>query len=527
VGKHGNSTILISIEFKASAYLHKSLHIIYKKGGDPLSSSKPPTNASSPQYPNDMLNIIRNGLQQQSPPKTIIIAGAGMSGLVAASLLKRAGHTVIILEGNNRLGGRVYTIRQPFTQGNYIDLGAMRIPNTHVLAFEYIRHFKLRTNKFINSSPKDLIFVNNVLTTNAIYEKNPDILNFPVEEWEKGKTATELFLAAVQPFFDLYKNSSPEQQDKLKEQYDQYSMERFLKENPYGPSLSLNAIRMISVLLGIEGFRELSFIGILTDIIFPIFNPETEFFEISGGNDQLPYSFLPELHNNLFYNEKVLRVSQNEGGVLFQTRNQLTGAYHTFQGDYAVITIPFTAFQFIDVIPYHSISFKKWQAIRELQSLVAVKIAMEFKHRFWEKLDVGNAISDRTTRFTYIPSHGVGTSGPAVLLASYSWGHDAMLWNSLSKEEIIQYALKDLAKIYGNVVYTEYMQGVSFNWTQNPYSAGCFTLFTPGQFTDLGDVIHQPEGRLHFAGEHTSSFHGWIEGAVESGIRAAYEVNQR
>lgn len=474
-----------------------------------------------------MLSIIRNGLKQQTPPKKIIIAGAGMSGLVAASLLKKAGHTVIILEGNNRLGGRVYTVRQPFTQGNYLDFGAMRIPNTHVLAFEYIRRFKLRTNKFINSTPKDLIFVNNVLTTNAIYEQNPDILKFPVEEWEKGKTASELFLTAVQPFFDLYKKSSPEQQDKLKEQYDQYSMERFLKENPFGPSLSMNAIRMISVLLGIEGFRELSFIGILTDIIFPIFNPETEFFEISGGNDQLPYSFLPELHNNLFFNEKVLRISQNEGGVLFQTRNQLTGEYHTFSGDYSIITIPFTAFQFIDVVPYHSISFKKWQAIRELQSLIAVKIGMEFKHRFWEKLDVGNAISDRTTRFSYIPSHDIGTSGPAVLLASYSWGHDAMLWNSLSKEEIIQYALKDLAKVYGNVVYKEYMQGVSFNWMQNPYSAGCFTLFTPGQYTDFGDNIHQPEGRLHFAGEHTSSFHGWIEGAVESGLRAAYEVNQR
>jgi monoamine oxidase len=486
-----------------------------------------PKNFTSLEYPNDMLAIIKNGLKRGTPPKKIIIAGAGMSGLVAASLLKQAGHNVTILEGNNRIGGRVYTVRQPLSQGNYLDLGAMRIPDTHLLVFEYIRRFNLPTNKFINATPNDLIFVNNVLTTSAYYEKNPDILRFPVAESERGKTATELFLAAVKPFIDLYKKSSPEEQEKLKERFDSYSMEEFLKDNPYGPSLSLNAIRMISVILGIEGFRELSFVGIVTDIIYPIFNEETKFYEIMGGNDQIPLSFLPQLHSDIYLSQRVERIIQNDGGVLFQTRNLITGESQTFSGDYAVITIPFTALQFIDIEPYHSISFKKWQAIRELLSLPAVKIGIEFKTRFWEKLQLGNAISDRSTRFSYIPSHNIGSGGPGVLLASYSWGHDAMQWNSLSKKDIIYYALKDLAKVYGQVVYKEFLQGISFNWSKNPFSAGCFTLFTPGQKTDFGDSIFQPEGRLHFAGEHTSSFHGWIEGAVESGVRAAYEVNGR
>lgn len=485
------------------------------------------TDFSSLKYPDDMLSIIRKGLKPGTSPKKILIAGAGMSGLVAASLLKQAGHQVTIIEGNNRIGGRVFTVRQPFTQGNYLDFGAMRIPDTHVLVFEYIRRFNLPTNKFINSTPNDLIFVNNVLTTNTYYEKNPDVLGFPVQDWEKGKTANELFLEAVQPFIDLYKKSTPEQQEKLKEQYDEYSMEEFLKDNPFGPSLSENAIRMISVLLGIEGFRELSFVGIVTDIIYPIFNVKTKFYEILGGNDQIPLSFLPQLNNDIYCSQKVERIIQNNRGVHFQTRNLVTGEKYTFLGDYAVITIPFNALQFIDIEPYHSISFKKWQAIRELLSLPAVKIGIEFKHRFWESLQVGNAITDRTTRFSYIPSHTIGSGETGVLLASYTWGHDAMLWSSLSNDEITYYALKDLSKVYGNVVYQEYLQAVSFNWSKNPFSAGCFTLFTPGQKTELGDSIHQAEGRLHFAGEHTSSFHGWIEGAVESGIRSAFEVNSR
>ena len=99
-----------------------------------------------------MLDIIRNGLVQRMDSKKIIIIGAGMAGLVAGSLLKKAGHSVTILEGNNRIGGRIYTLRQPFSEGQYLDVGAMRFPETHDLVFEYIRKFKLPTNEFINKN---------------------------------------------------------------------------------------------------------------------------------------------------------------------------------------------------------------------------------------------------------------------------------------------------------------------------------------------------------------------------------------
>ncbi|WP_342750867.1 FAD-dependent oxidoreductase [Bacillus fungorum] len=57
------------------------------------------------------------GLVKTKNPKQIIIAGAGISGLVAASLLKEAGHKITILEANNRIGWRIYTIREPFSAG--------------------------------------------------------------------------------------------------------------------------------------------------------------------------------------------------------------------------------------------------------------------------------------------------------------------------------------------------------------------------------------------------------------------------
>src|SRR5690625_5101271 len=77
---------------------HKSV----KKEEIQLNKQSPAANL---QYPQDYLSIIRNGLGPASAAKKIIIIGAGMAGLTAASLLKRAGHEVIIIEANNRIGG--------------------------------------------------------------------------------------------------------------------------------------------------------------------------------------------------------------------------------------------------------------------------------------------------------------------------------------------------------------------------------------------------------------------------------------
>ncbi|MGX1264445.1 monoamine oxidase [Rossellomorea marisflavi] len=497
---------------------------VIREGGVALNQWGVRTGTPSPEYPDDMLAIIKGGLPQGKGKKKILIIGAGLSGLVSASLLKKAGHEVTILEGNNRLGGRVYTKRSPFSKGNYLDMGAMRIPDNHRLVMEYIRMFNLPTNPFLNTTPYDKVYVNGVYKTVEEYENDPDILGFPLNTSEKGKTAEQLFIETTKPFIDAYQNGSKEERKRLIEEFSNYSMGRFLRESPYGNPLSLNAIRMISVLLGIEGFPEFSFADILTDIIYPIFRKETKFNQITGGNDRLPYAFQDELKDNLLMNHRVYRIVQDREGVEVFTRNGESGA---FRGDFALVTVPFTVLQTIDIEPYQSISFKKWQAITELTNVPAVKVGIEFKTRFWEEMKIGNIISDLPSRFTYVPSNGIGSGRPGVLLASYSWGQNALLLNSMSKEDILANVMKDLEKFYGPRVYTEISSYAVYNWSVNPFSAGCFTLFTPGQETDFADYIQQPEGRLHFAGEHTSSFHGWMEGAIESGIRAAYELNAR
>src|SRR5215510_8560940 len=80
----------------------------------------------------DLLSTARFGLQPQaSSPKKVIVVGAGMAGLVAGYELQRAGHEVTILEARERIGGRILTVREPFSNGLYAEAGAMRLPTTH------------------------------------------------------------------------------------------------------------------------------------------------------------------------------------------------------------------------------------------------------------------------------------------------------------------------------------------------------------------------------------------------------------
>ena len=75
--------------------------------------------------------------------KKILILGAGMAGLVAGYELSQAGHDVTILETRMRPGGRVHTLREPFSDGLYAEAGGARIPDNHDLTLHYVKHFGL------------------------------------------------------------------------------------------------------------------------------------------------------------------------------------------------------------------------------------------------------------------------------------------------------------------------------------------------------------------------------------------------
>lgn len=115
---------------------------------------------SQERSPSEYLEIIHRGIAAVAGlshrPKRVVIVGAGVAGLVAGYELLRAGHDPLILEARNRVGGRICTLREPFTEGLYGEAGAMRIPRAHTLTMAYIDRFALPTTDFIMESSQDV-----------------------------------------------------------------------------------------------------------------------------------------------------------------------------------------------------------------------------------------------------------------------------------------------------------------------------------------------------------------------------------
>jgi monoamine oxidase len=112
-----------------------------------------------------------------------------------------------------------------------------------------------------------------------------------------------------------------------------------------------------------------------------------------------------------------------------------------------------------------------------------------------------------------------------VLLASYTWGQDAARWGAMDEAMRIEQALEDVERIHPRI-REEFESGASHAWYDDKYAGGAFALFEPEQQTKLQDDITRPEGRVYFAGEHCSLHHAWIQGALESGIRAARQIHE-
>ncbi|MCF6137413.1 flavin monoamine oxidase family protein [Pseudalkalibacillus berkeleyi] len=479
-----------------------------------------------PHYtPSQLIHYIKNGLPSSNKPKRIIIAGAGMSGLVAGSLLKQAGHHVSIIEARNRVGGRIYTIRKPFTNGNYFEAGAMRIPHVHFLVLEYLKKFGIQTNAFINATANDIIYVNGRKLRYSQYKKDPDRLGYPVLPSEKGKTDYELTQMVMGPIIDFI-NLNPLRNWPIVVSYlERYSLSTFFRHNPGGLTLSDGAIEMIKVLSVVEGLPELSFVEILREYMI-LFNKELHYYEISGGMDQLPKAFLPQLENNIHFNEEIKKIEQNQNGVTFSNTHTQSGKLSQISGDIAIITIPFTVLQFIDVHPRDSFSHNKWKAIRELHYVPSTKVGLQFNNRFWEYQGIygGKTVTDLPIRLAHYPSHHFGKR-TGVILGSYTWEDDALIWVSKSEEERVKQSLQDLSTIHGKEILSSFEVGKAQSWVLDPYAAGAFTLFKPEQESELFPYLSAPEGKVHFAGEHTTVPHGWTQGAIESGIRVSLEVN--
>ena len=463
----------------------------------------------------DMLQIIESGLERgEAAPKRVIIVGAGMAGLVAGYELLRAGHNPVILEAQNRVGGRVFTLREPFALGLYAEAGAMRIPRAHDLTMAYVTKFGLNTHDFTMGNRNAYYYLNGCKWRIKDADVDPECLGFPVADHERGVTLDALWAEALRPFARRLEEHGEGCWPEIVAEYDQYSTRGFLEKLGW----SEGAIERFGLLANQEALMNASFLELLRE---EVGNYYTDMVELDGGMDTLPRAFLPALKDHIRFGAKMVAIDQSPQDVTIHYRTR--GGQFSETGDYAILTVPFPLLRHVEMLkPF---SRPKQRSIRQLHYDASAKILFQCRRRFWEEdegIYGGGTMTDLPIRTIYYPDHGRET-GRGVLLASYTWSEDAQRWGSLSPEERIGQALENLACIHPQI-REEFELGTSKMWHDDEFAGGAFALFEPGQQTLLHDHIVAPEGRIHFAGEHTSLCHAWIQGAIESGLRAAVEV---
>ena len=475
----------------------------------------PPPVEDRPVAPEDLATPDEGLDYRSQEPKRVVVIGGGMAGLVAAFELARQGHDPIVLEAQNRVGGRVYTIRD-FAPGLYAEAGAMRIPRVHDLTLRYCDLFGLSRRPFVMGNPKGLVHVGGLRMTAEEAHLDPDRMRFDVAPHERGRSFADLWDDATRDLRARLERDGPAAWDEIVRQYDRYSLREFLEVKGF----SDGAIEMYGVMNFVEADMNNAVIEELREDLGRAFE---DMQEIVGGMDLLPGAFYGALQDRIRFGCEVHAIEQDADSVTVHYKTEALRA--SISADYAVCAIPFSVLRQIEVLtPF---SREKQRAIRQLNYSASTKILFQVRERIWETDDGifgGATVTDLPIRRINYPTPDPSTSR-GVLLASYTWSQDALRWGAMDEETRLEQALDDVGRIHPRI-RDVYEVGASHAWYDDKWANGAFALFTPQQQTELQADIVRPEGRIHFAGEHCSLYHAWIQGALESGIRAARAIHE-
>jgi monoamine oxidase len=476
--------------------------------------------ALSTSSPLDLQAASPKTFERIGPPKKVIVVGAGLGGLSAAYELTQAGHDVTILEAQMRPGGRVLTLRQPFSDGLYAEAGAMRFPDTHDFTLKYANLFNLTLDPFYPSELAQVAYYRGRRFTLKPGEKFDlaSLLYGDLKPEEKELSRAELYAKYWPPELNEVGNPlAPDWPPDSLKQYDQMTLAEFYREQ--GASPAAIATMIFWVVNPDDDPRSPLWVAVHL-ALRPSGGAEAKkWFKIRGGTDLLPKAFATRLAEKIHYGAPVVRLEHDAEGVRVVFLQ--AGAHQTMAGDYLICAIPFSVLKHVEVSP--PFTTEKQRAIQDLLYQPATLVFLQSRKRYWleEGFD-GFADTDVLGKVLH-PTWD--QPGPRGILVSARYGSRAGQVSAMTESERISFTLEQMEKIFPGI-RKHFEGGVTKSWGEDPWARGHPDSFKPGHISLLSHIA-RPEGRVHFAGTHTLPWlFGWMQGALESGNRTAREVNE-
>ena len=465
---------------------------------------------------------------------TVIVLGAGLSGMLAAYELSKAGYGVRILEYQPRAGGRNWSLyggdtytelggatqKVGFAAGNYLNPGPWRIPHHHRTLLHYCKKFGVALEPFIQFNHN--AYVHNV----DAFGGQPQRFRSLAADFE-GNVAELLGKAVDQKALDA--ELTAEDRDKLKLALREWGM--LDKDMRYARNLRSSEHRGYDRPPGggVNGsptpsepfaFRDVLDSRIWANMAF-FMNHEfqTTMFQPVGGMGMIGKAFAAQVQPMITHGAKVTRIAQDGGGVTVTYADTGSGAVSTAQADYCVCTIPRGILNQID----RGVKPELRAAIAAVPYSNSVKIGLEMGRRFWEEdaaIYGGHSFTSQEISLISYPNFDYFKDGPAVLLGAFAGGAGAYRLAGMTPAERIETALAQGSVFHPASYRREYRNGVSVAWSRVPWTLGCCARWNEETRKQHYQTLVGVDDRIVLAGEHASYVGCWMEGARLSSLAA-------
>jgi len=432
---------------------------------------------------------------------SVVVAGAGLAGLSAAHDLRAMGADVTVIDARDRVGGRVWTIRDGFAERQHGEAGGDLIDEEQHEIRTIAEELGLKLTR--------------ILRGGFAYVR-ADGLGKPKIARRDASRGWMRIAKELQGMVRPYRLAEQRWDSPIAAGLARQSVASWLDRVNADEELRATAY-------GLRGFfladpDELSLIALIDQFAAEDGPAPGALYRLDGGNDRLATALAAPLGDRLHLNTEVVAVSHRGRSVRVSIKNRR--ALSQITCDYAVLALPATTLRRIPFMP--SLPAQQHDAIANLKYGRATKTLLQFSKRFWRVPGQPRAFGSP------LPVGAVwdgneeqrGAPGILALLAGGS-ASDAM------QAIVAKEGTQGLAQALDWLGSKRAELGASRQivWEQDPFARGGYAYFDPTYDPSLRAWLARPCGRLFFAGEHTSiKWQGYMNGAVESGRRAAAEI---